>query len=140
MRRLLISLSAILFLVCAPLGPAAQTADESAIRGTIRSQLDAFLADDVGTAFGFASPMIRSMFGNADRFGMMVRQGYPMVWRPAEVEFLGLRERGGQVWQMVLIRDGNGVYHTLAYQMVPDGADGWRINGVQILREGEAGA
>lgn len=140
MRRLFLSLSAILFLAAAPVAAVAQAPDESAIRGTIQSQLDAFLADDVGTAFGFASPMIRSMFGNADRFGMMVRQGYPMVYRPAEVEFLGLRERGGQLWQMVLIRDGRGVYHTLGYQMVPGGDGGWRINGVQILREGEAGA
>jgi hypothetical protein len=140
MRHLFLSLFAGLVLVLAPLSAPAQAPDEAAIRGTIQGQLDAFKSDDFGTAFGFASPMIRSMFGTADRFGMMVRQGYPMVWRPAEVEFLGLRDRGGQVWQMVLIRDGNDVYHTLGYQMVPDGAGGWRINGVQILREGEAGA
>jgi len=140
MRRLFLSLVTLLALAVAPMPAAAQAPDEGAIRDTIQRQLDAFQADDMGRAFDFASPSIRSMFGTADRFGMMVRQGYPMVYRPAEVEFLGLRERGGRLVQMVLIRDAGGAYHTLGYDMVPDGADGWRINGVQILRAGEAGA
>jgi len=140
MRRLFLSLVTLVVLAAAPMPAAAQAPDEGAIRDTIQRQLDAFRADDMGTAFGFASPMIRSMFGTADRFGQMVRQGYPMVYRPAEVEFLGLRERGGDLWQMVLIRDAAGAYHTLGYAMVPDGSGGWRINGVQILRAGAAGA
>ena len=38
--------------------------------------------------------MIQGMFGTPARFGLMVRNGYPMVWRPAEVEFLSVEERG----------------------------------------------
>ncbi len=140
MRRLFLGLFILAALAAAPPPALAQTPDAAAIQGTIQRQLDAFQKDDVGTAFGFASPMIRSLFGTAERFGMMVRQGYPMVWRPAEVAFLDLRERGGELWQMVLIRDGAGAYHTLGYAMVPDGAGGWQINGVQILRDGAAGA
>ena len=140
MRRLFMILVTCLAVAgTAPPG-AAQSPDGAAIRDTIQSQLDAFLADDVGTAFGFASPSIRSMFGSPERFGTMVQQGYPMVWRPADVEFLDLRERGGRPMQMVLIRDRAGVYHTLGYEMVPDGAGGWRINGVQVMRSGETGA
>ena len=52
------------------------------IRGVIQSQLDAFLADDVNTAFTFAAPNIKRMFGSAENFGRMVQNGYPMVWRP----------------------------------------------------------
>lgn len=140
MRRLFLSLVTLLALAVAPMPAAAQAPDAAAIRDTIQGQLDAFLADDVGRAFGFASPSIRSMFGSPERFGMMVQQGYPMVWRPADVEFLDLRDRGGRLMQMVLIRDRAGVFHTLGYEMVPDGAGGWRINGVQVLRAGEAGA
>ena len=140
MRRLFMILVTCLAVAAAAPPGAAQSPDGAAIRDTIQSQLDAFLADDVGTAFGFASPSIRSMFGSPERFGMMVQQGYPMVWRPADVEFLDLRERGGRPMQMVLIRDRAGVYHTLGYEMVPDGAGGWRINGVQVMRSGETGA
>ena len=53
----------------------------------ISKQIEAFKADDFDTAFSFASPMIQRMFGSASTFGEMVQNGYPMVWRPAEVRF-----------------------------------------------------
>ena len=104
---------------------------DPAIEGTIQSQIDAFLVDDFATAFTFASPNIQGLFGSADRFGLMVRQGYPMVWRPDSVQFLELEDRGGRLWQKVMVRDQDGAFHVLAYQMVEmDGR--WRINGVTI--------
>jgi hypothetical protein len=118
---------------------AAQTGPNAAIEATIRSQLDAFLADDFATAFTFASPMIRDIFGTPERFGEMVRQGYPMVWRPAEVRYLELRPVAGELWQRVMIVDQAGALHMLDYRMIPDG-DGWRINGVHILRAAQIGA
>lgn len=111
---------------------------EPGIEATIRAQIGAFLADDFGTAFTFASPMIQGMFGTSERFGQMVRNGYPMVWRPGEVRFLELRETGGALWQKVLIRDQAGRLHVLDYQMIP-GEGGWRINGVQILQAPDVG-
>ena len=105
---------------------------DPAIEGTIQGQIDAFLIDDFVTAFTFASPNIQGLFGDADRFGSMVRNGYPMVWRPDSVQFLELEARGGQLWQKVMVRDQAGQFHVLAYQMVEmDGR--WRINGVQLL-------
>ena len=108
-------------------------APEPAIEATIQSQIDAFVAEDLETAFGFASPMIRGLFGSADQFGQMVQNGYPMVWRPGEMRYLELRDIDGALWQKVLIRDRTGRVHILDYQMIP-GEDGWQINGVQILR------
>ncbi len=102
------------------------------IQEVINGQIDAFLMDDFAAAFSFASPSIRQFFGNSENFGAMVRQGFPMVWRPADVRFLKLRERGGRVLQDVMIRDGAGVFHVLEYQMVP-GENGWQINGVRLL-------
>ncbi len=102
------------------------------IEATISSQIEAFLADDFAQAFTFASPTIQGMFGSSERFGQMVRQGYPMVWRPEDVQYLGLRDVDGNLWQRVLIRDKSGATHTLDYQMIQTG-DGWRINGVQLL-------
>ena len=112
---------------------------ETAIRGVISGQIEAFRADDVDTAFEFASPTIQGMFGTPGNFGRMVRQGYPMVWRPADVRFSGLSERGGRPVQGVLLKDAAGRVHVLDYEMIEvDGA--WRINGVRFRDPDGAGA
>lgn len=115
---------------------------EPAIPGielTIDSQIEAFLRDDFDAAFGFASDSIKGVFGSPERFGQMVRNGYPMVWRPGEVRYLELRDVDGALWQKVLIRDRLGRLHVLDYQMI-ETAEGWRINGVQLLSPPDVGA
>jgi hypothetical protein len=107
-------------------------AQEAPIQNTIQSQLNAFMADDFATAFTFASPTIKGMFGTSENFGMMVQKGYPMVHRPADVTMLELREVAGNLWQRVMITDQQGRTHLLDYQMV-ETPDGWQINGVQLL-------
>lgn len=137
MRQLLAAFAATLCLATASL------ADESAapaVRDTIRRQIDAFLADDFERAFTFASPGIQGIFQTPENFGRMVREGYPMVWRPETVRFLELREISGALWQKVLIEDANGATHVLDYRMEPDGAGDWRIDGVQILRAPDVSA
>jgi hypothetical protein len=136
MRIIRQSLYALLFALIALPGSAQTVSDQ--IEGVIGAQIEAFRADDFATAFSFASPNIKQMFGDADRFGVMVRQGYPMVWRPDQVTFLELQDVGGRMWQEVLIRDPSGVFHRLEYQMI-DGPDGWRINGVRILEAPQIG-
>ncbi|MDU8943462.1 DUF4864 domain-containing protein [Ovoidimarina sediminis] len=121
------------------LGPAGAQERDPAIPGVIQSQIDAFLADDFVTAFTFASPNIKRLFGNPDRFGTMVRQGYPMVWRPADVQFLEQETKGGAIHQKVLITDAEGVPHVLDYQMIPT-PEGWQINGVVLLVAPPVGA
>jgi hypothetical protein len=112
---------------------------EPAIESTIQSQIDAFLKDDFETAFTFASPNIRNMFRTPENFGRMVRQGYPMVWRPEDVTFGELRELGGGLYQTVILKDAAGDLHYLAYRM--DMIDGeWRISGVQILQAPDVAA
>jgi hypothetical protein len=136
MRQLLLSL----VLLCLPVLPAqAQEARNPAIETVIQQQFDAFRAEDVGTAFSFASPNIKGMFGTPENFGRMVRNGYPMVWRPAEVQFLDLREVAGNLWQRVMVTDQAGRTHLLDYQMVETG-QGWQINGVQLLPQAGVGA
>ncbi|MFC4669782.1 DUF4864 domain-containing protein [Seohaeicola nanhaiensis] len=126
MRQFLIAL---LFLVGPALPVMAQTAE---IEGTISSQIEAFKADDFGRAFTFASPTIQGMFQTPENFGSMVRGGYPMVWRPAEVRYLDLSERGGRLYQTVQITDGDGRTHLLEYEMI-ELDTGWKINGVRLL-------
>ncbi|WP_120502028.1 DUF4864 domain-containing protein [Roseovarius sp. EL26] len=106
-------------------------ADEAAIRSVISSQIEAFLADDFEQAFEFASPTIQGMFKTPDQFGTMVREGYPMVWRPADVQFLSIDEINGVLWQTVLVQDGQGNEFLLGYQMIED-PEGWKINAVQV--------
>ncbi|MEM9971304.1 MAG: DUF4864 domain-containing protein [Pseudomonadota bacterium] len=114
-------------------------APDPGIELTIQSQVDAFLVDDFAQAFTFASPNIQRLFGSAERFGTMVKNGYPMVWRPSEVQFLELRDLGASKIQRVLMRDAKGKVHLLDYQMVQmEGT--WRIAGVQLLRTPDVGA
>ncbi len=124
----------ILILVAALALSAPARADEAAIRDVISSQIEAFKADDFAAAFEFASPTIQGLFRTPENFGTMVRQGYPMVWRPEDVTFLSLETINGQLWQSVLIRDQQGRAHVLEYQMQP-GEAGWKINAVRFRQE-----
>jgi hypothetical protein len=115
--------------------PAAAQSDP---RDVIAAQIDRFLADDLAGAFEYAAPGIQRLFGTPENFGRMVRQGYPMVWRPAEVTYGAAEERGARVLQRVVITDAAGRVHTLLYEMVPDG-ESWRIGGVRILAAPDVG-
>ena len=126
-----------LFLAAVLTLPAA--AQEGPIRSTIESQIQAFQADDFARAFTFASPTIKGMFGTPENFGAMVKQGYPMVYRPAEVQMMELREVAGALWQRVRITDQAGAGWYLDYMMV-ETAEGWQINAVQILPAPDVGA
>jgi hypothetical protein len=114
-------------------------AQEAPIQNTIQSQLDAFKAEDFARAFTYASPSIKGIFGSPENFGAMVVQGYPMVAQPSAVQMLELREVAGNLWQRVMITDMQGRTHLLDYQMV-ETAEGWQINGVQLLPEAGVGA
>ncbi len=133
MRRLLLALS-----LSAGLASGA-FAQSTEIEANIAAQIQAFKADDFATAFTFASPNIQRLFGNPDNFGAMVRNGYPMVWRPSDVRFLELREVAGALWQKVMITDGDGAVHILDYQMIQQ-ENGWKINGVQLLGRADPAA
>ncbi|WP_170756378.1 DUF4864 domain-containing protein [Ruegeria lacuscaerulensis] len=133
MRRLLLALSLSAGLAT---GAFAQNAE---IEANIAAQIQAFQADDFATAFTFASPNIQRLFQTPEIFGVMVKRGYPMVWRPSDVRFLELREISGLLWQKVMITDVDGRVHILDYQMVQR-ENGWKINGVQLLGNGDPSA
>jgi hypothetical protein len=107
-------------------------ADRSAIRSIIEGQEDAFRRDDGATAFGYASPAIREMFGTPDVFMDMVRQGYPMVYRPRLFDFAEIVMKDGRPTQKVRVIGPDGRHHTAFYPMtqLPDGT--WRIDGCYL--------
>ncbi|MBR3372249.1 MAG: DUF4864 domain-containing protein [Rhodobacteraceae bacterium] len=128
-------IAALGLMLAATLAPAQDSAGISRI---IEDQIAALQADDFDRAFSYASPDIKRLFGTPDRFGAMVQDGYPMVYRPSDVTMLEQSQTPSGVVQRVMIRDAQGRLHFLAYQMVPAG-DGWQINGVQLLRAPETG-
>jgi hypothetical protein len=111
-------------------------ADREAIRTIIQSQIEAFRRDDSETAFGYASPMIREMFGTPDNFMDMVRRGYPMVYRPQVFDFAEIVLLNGEPAQKVHVvgPDGRPVDAFYPMTKLPDGS--WRIDGC-YLREPE---
>jgi hypothetical protein len=129
-------LYAALLAACLALPAAAQ---EAPIQETIQRQIEAFQTDDFARAFTFASPTIKGMFGTPENFGAMVKNGYPMVYRPADVQMMELREVAGNLWQRVRITDQAGAGWYLDYMMV-ETAEGWQINAVQILPAPDVGA
>jgi hypothetical protein len=127
-------LSLLALVVCLPVlaaqaQPAVSEADRSAIREVIQSQVEAFGRDDGEAAFGYASPAIRGMFGTADIFMDMVRQGYQPVYRPQVFDFGEIVSLHGQITQKVHVVGPDGRPVTAFYPMtqLPDGT--WRING-----------
>ena len=121
------------------LGLSGQAAAQSTPEGVIGAQIDAFQEDDFTTAFDYASPGIRQMFQTPENFGRMVQQGYPMVWRPADVRYGRSEDRGGLVLQEVMVTDASGRVYTLLYRMQRAG-ETWKIAGVQILEAAQVGA
>lgn len=110
-------------------------ADDSEPRGVIKAQIEAFLANDLDTAFSFASPTIKKMFGSAQRFGEMVKNTYPMVWRPSDVRFGRFSAESGKQVQTVFLTDKNGSVFEARYEMLVTDT-GWHIGGVYVRQAG----
>lgn len=103
--------------------------DRDEIRRIITAQIAAFEADDAEAAFGYAAPRIAAKFGTPEHFLRMVRQHYEPVFRPREVAFRYIDERGHLPTQIVLIVDQQGTAHIALYPMEPQDDGTWRIAG-----------
>ncbi len=109
--------------------------DAKAVRAVVEAQLRALAAGDATRAFSFASPAIRSQFGDAATFITMVRQGYPVLIRPAATAFFQpevVDGAGVQVVQVVQLRDATGHIWLATYQLQRQGDQRWRINGCAV--------
>ena len=109
--------------------------ERAAIETVIQKQMDALAQDDAESAFGYASPNIRQMFGDADRFMGMVKQSYPPVYRHRDASFMDLKEGTTEV---VAITGEDGRHWIAIYQMIKDEAGAWRINGCQLIEDPDA--
>ncbi|MEO1494097.1 MAG: DUF4864 domain-containing protein [Pseudomonadota bacterium] len=129
MRHVLIVFALTLaFLVTDPV-----RADDRAagIQATIKAQIEDFQRSDITAAFQHATPSIQGKFGSPETFGRMVRQAYPMVWRPARWEMRQIVETDYGPVQVVLFEDQSGRLHEAGYLM--EQIEGvWRIDGVRL--------
>ena len=114
----------------------ARADDAATVRGIIESQINAFLSDDMATAYSFAAPSIKRMYPDETRFFDMVKRGYQPVYRPGNFAFGRFKPApdGAGMVQEVLIQGPDGQDWTALYSLErqPDGS--FKINGVQMIK------
>jgi hypothetical protein len=146
MRRLFPIVFALVFFAASPpagadAGPfGLGDADRAAIVRVIDVQMQAFRRDDGDGAFAVASPGIRRMFGDADTFLTMVRDGYRPVYRPQRVRFLDIVDHHGRPAQRVFVVGPNGVAVIALYLMERQADGRWLIDGCILTHPAQARA
>ena len=104
-----------------------------AVRYTISSQIDAFKQNDVKEAYTFAAPNIQAQFPSPDIFGLMVRNGYPIIWKPKSYKFTTFKDLGNRCIQRVLFQSYNGSLESYDYILEKNGSV-WKIAGVLTIK------
>ena len=105
------------------------------VQGTVRAQLAAFAVDDAEQAFSYAAPDIRALFQTPENFMAMVKESYPVVYRPANFSFLKPRVEDGVVLQPVQMLDSNGRSWIAFYTLVSHASGKWLIHSCVLKRE-----
>ena len=110
------------------LAQADETADRQQSRAVIEAQLEAFKQGDAPKAFSYATPNIQTIFGDADTFMKMVRDGYDMVYRPTSVRFVKFETDGMNALHAVQMIDHQKTLWNVYYlvEKRPDGT--WKIS------------
>ena len=137
MNRRSLTLAAVTaFAIGSPLQAAndVSSADAKAVRALIEAQLAAFARDDATKAYSLAAPAIQTIFANPDRFLAMVRDSYPVVYRPASVSFLQPEWIDGKLIQRVQMADAAGAPWMVAYEVERQPDRSWRIAGCVAAR------
>jgi len=112
---------------------AAAPSDQTLVQHIITEQIDAFRRDDAMTAFSLAAPHIKAMFGDASHFLAMVRQAYPLVYRPRAFIFGSSTISHGLLIQKVQLMGENGDEALALYQMEKEADGSWHIAGCSLI-------
>jgi hypothetical protein len=75
---------------------------------------------------------VREALGTAEAFMAMVREAYPVVYRPASVAFLQPDSKDGRVFQRVQMRDAAGEAWLATWSLQRAGK-GWLITGCVVV-------
>ena len=106
------------------------------VHHTISSQIDAFKKNDVEKAYTFAAPNIQAQFPNPETFGLMVRNGYPIIWKPKSFKFVKFKNLGDKCIQRVLFQSYNGSLETYDYILEKNNKE-WKIAGVMTIKSAD---
>ena len=107
--------------------------DEKALQAVVQSQLAAFEADDATKAFSYAAPELRKAIGSPAAFIAMVKNSYPVVYRPASVIFLKAEGSANQAVQKVQMMDDSGTSYLAVYSLQRQKDKTWRISGCAVV-------
>ena len=103
------------------------------VHHTISSQIEAFKKNDLKEAYTFAAPNIQAQFPNPDTFGLMVRNGYPIIWKPKSFKFVKFKDLGNKCIQRVLFKSYGGSLETYDY-ILEKSNNLWKIAGVLTIK------
>jgi tripartite-type tricarboxylate transporter receptor subunit TctC len=101
----------------------------------LSGQVD-FNFDNLATA----APNIRALFQTPENFMAMVRQAYPVVYRPKDVQFLTPRSLDAAVVQPVHMRDSDGKSWLAMYTLQRQADGRWLISGCVLAPNRSVGA
>ena len=107
--------------------------DEKAVQTVVQNQLAAFAKDDADKAFSYAAPELRKTIGSSAAFIAMVKNSYPVVYRPASVAFLKAEGSGDGVVQKVQMLDASGTSYLAVYSLQRQKDKTWRISGCAVV-------
>ena len=107
--------------------------DEKAVQAVVQSQLAAFATDDASKAFSYATPELRKAIGSPAAFMAMVKNSYPVVYRPASVAFLKAEGSGDDIVQKVQMLDASGTSYLAVYSLKRQKDKTWRISGCTVV-------
>ena len=107
--------------------------DEKAVQAVVQSQLAAFEADDATKAFSYAAPELRKAIGSPAAFMAMVKNSYPVVYRPASVSFLKAEGAGNEAVLKVQMMDASGTSYLALYSLQRQKDKAWRISGCKVV-------
>ena len=112
---------------------ALSTKVEKAVQTVVQNQLAAFAKDDADKAFSYAAPELHKTIGSSAAFIAMVKNSYPVVYRPASVAFLKAEGSGDDVVQKVQMLDASGTSYLAVYSLQRQKDKTWRISGCAVV-------
>ena len=134
MLRSVLAVVLLVFMSMAAFAQSISETEKTEFQRIITAQISAFRADDGPTAYSFAAPVVRNIFPTPEIFMSMVKQGYPLVYRPQAFNFTeALIDPMGRPTQKMLVVGPDGKTYEALYSMEkqPDGT--WRISGCTLL-------
>ena len=114
--------------------PSSWAGESSDVRTPIERQFEAFAQDDAAAAYSYATPALKVVFTDPDRFMAMVRKSYSAVYRHRSAEFGQQDVDGDNAQQTVTLVDNDNVVWKALYKLARQPGGGWLINGCVLIK------